>query len=131
MFLSALENSFGDKQIGPAFAPHLDRVLATATACRDGNVVHFGTFLVILSLSLFHARACKTHSSSLSFLLGIFLRCKNLSLIWTGFDGYLGNWDVSSAETMSCMFCGAKKFTGKGLDQWKDKLGNVKDMFNM
>ena len=55
------------------------------------------------------------------------------SLFWeaSGFDGDLGAWDVSRAETMACMFCGASSYTGKGLDEWHDKLGNVQDMFNM
>jgi len=32
---------------------------------------------------------------------------------------------------MACMFCGATSYTGKGLDQWSNKLQNVEDMFNM
>lgn len=55
------------------------------------------------------------------------------SLFWeaSDFDGDLGAWDVSQAETMACMFCGASAYTGQGLDEWHDKLGNVQDMFNM
>ncbi|CAB9505906.1 (Lipo)protein [Seminavis robusta] len=55
------------------------------------------------------------------------------SMFWDAsrFDRNLGSWDVSKAETMACMFCGARKFKGEGLEQWSDKLHNVKDMFNM
>ena len=55
------------------------------------------------------------------------------SVFWeaTSFDRDLGAWDVRRAQTMACMFCGASSYTGKGLEQWKDQLGNVQDMYNM
>ena len=55
------------------------------------------------------------------------------SLFWeaNSFDQNLGKWDVSRAETMKCMFCGAKSYRGAGLEQWGNKLHHVHDMYNM
>lgn len=43
----------------------------------------------------------------------------------TQFNGDLSDWDMSSANTIDSMFNNAKKFEGKGLENWKDRLSNL------
>ena len=49
----------------------------------------------------------------------------------TKFNQDLSNWDVSSIEKMNCMFADCNSFIGTGLDNWGDKVFNVKDMSYM
>ena len=48
---------------------------------------------------------------------------------FNGFNGDISGWDVSNVTTMENMFCGCKKFEGKGLENWD--VSNVTNMYEM